>query len=1341
MTDAERRAWLDEEERKRLEDEHEEEMARQKERELKERLKQKAREKRKEKERLAEAQREKERQAAAEEQKRRDREREEEATKRKAAEEAASRPPPITIDPATARARSESAATDSPLSGKSTTSESLTYSATSSIPTAVNPALTLPTSTPSFTAAPSFTLPAIPFSAIDHFTLTHIQNLLAQMWTIALSLLSSTPIKTAAWYDNHHPACLHCHQRFGLVHRRHHCRLCGGLYCGACSGHKVTIEKFGFKNVRVCNTCLTSDHMVMTRSGWRWLVDIYQEIEGTRIKIKEAELKIAEGEPGIVLPVMPVIDVLSLNRTTSAVEWKPVSAAQRFKQGRQDQRLYRMQGEGMDVVATADHRMLTATRRPHGPLQSGSLDFHTVEELAGLQYAAARNSKVTAFAHSDRHVVVRSGTNRQPPYIFDIAGMSAICALWRDRDLQRGFLRFVGFWLGDGGLMVNQFKTLLSQRKLAGMAWLVDLLDEVFPYWWYRNPTATDGKGITFQFSIRCPPLYAWLLVMAVGPAGYNPLSRPQLRMYPHFDYDDDVVKAEAASKYKPRGERRTDWTEADMLAALKRGPRRRACVVCKSEDQDGARVTCSGRRCQPVDDITRAHARCVGREEKVAFCRPKGNKTEAWPWYCPQRVCQREQREWDTAYPFVPPPAPPLSAKSSKSSKSPEAAKDPKAEKDEEEEAEENDQVCVACGGGDSIEGNELLLCDGCDRGGHQVCVDIPVLPPEGVGWYCDNCAELAPSAIAPPSAAPLLLQQRPASEDDRSSKRRHSDAANLIFNSTVTPHVQACDVCLETRAAAVPMRDCNSCGKSFDHMDCTHTVSMAGNWQCSHCDVWLDGGGGGGVAQTQTAPAAAAPAAPMVATGVIFNGGVFDIDADGNWFHRKRWMGPNALVASTFANLSQPQAVALLEGFNLADGRWDRTLFNKDGSPQGTWQCTHSSMPLIHHLQLIAQLAGARCDLARHSEQGKKSTGFEGRVAVCAVDHWQLSMRFEGPCGARDLVVAQLAQPVDVSADIDKRGYYEHEDDGFVYDLTVPGNENFLTQRMSLKRIGSRRGKDVKVEVRGHPVFVGNCFVMARTVVLCRKAVESGQVEYKEVVRQAERYAEGEREKARAAQLKLMQGGVVKSEKQITVVETPRGSTTLAQITPPMSPELQAALAAGTAESAVDALRTPPKKKEKKDAPISPALVPFFAGSPKDKDKDKEKEKEAAASSPVATIAEEPAAAVSAAAVADQHEREERHQRMLKLIDVEREKQKRLQKESDAAALPPAHPSSAVGVRRLSASSSAASSAAPSAATSATPSAASSQASSPALSAVAAPKAPKKIVKSLGLGTKAIL
>lgn len=61
----------------------------------------------------------------------------------------------------------------------------------------------------------------------------------------------------AVWVpDSDARCCMHCKEvRFSLVNRRHHCRHCGAVVCGACSDKKWTLRAISPKPVRVCNLC------------------------------------------------------------------------------------------------------------------------------------------------------------------------------------------------------------------------------------------------------------------------------------------------------------------------------------------------------------------------------------------------------------------------------------------------------------------------------------------------------------------------------------------------------------------------------------------------------------------------------------------------------------------------------------------------------------------------------------------------------------------------------------------------------------------------------------------------------------------------------------------------------------------------------------------------------------------------------------------------------------------------------------------------------------------------------------------------------------------------------
>ncbi|XP_057294266.1 uncharacterized protein LOC130622774 [Hydractinia symbiolongicarpus] len=60
-----------------------------------------------------------------------------------------------------------------------------------------------------------------------------------------------------AWvHDQETKNCMACKVRFTAVKRRHHCRKCGGVFCGSCTSMKFPILEMGFSDpVRVCDRC------------------------------------------------------------------------------------------------------------------------------------------------------------------------------------------------------------------------------------------------------------------------------------------------------------------------------------------------------------------------------------------------------------------------------------------------------------------------------------------------------------------------------------------------------------------------------------------------------------------------------------------------------------------------------------------------------------------------------------------------------------------------------------------------------------------------------------------------------------------------------------------------------------------------------------------------------------------------------------------------------------------------------------------------------------------------------------------------------------------------------
>jgi len=56
--------------------------------------------------------------------------------------------------------------------------------------------------------------------------------------------------------DEKAPTCFRCSNKFDLLHRRHHCRACGNVFCTGCCSQKRPLPMFNLGVERVCTDCL-----------------------------------------------------------------------------------------------------------------------------------------------------------------------------------------------------------------------------------------------------------------------------------------------------------------------------------------------------------------------------------------------------------------------------------------------------------------------------------------------------------------------------------------------------------------------------------------------------------------------------------------------------------------------------------------------------------------------------------------------------------------------------------------------------------------------------------------------------------------------------------------------------------------------------------------------------------------------------------------------------------------------------------------------------------------------------------------------------------------------------
>ena len=50
--------------------------------------------------------------------------------------------------------------------------------------------------------------------------------------------------------DSHSDVCLMCKTSFDLLIRRHHCRKCGGIYCGGCCSNYIKLPSGNSKDYK-----------------------------------------------------------------------------------------------------------------------------------------------------------------------------------------------------------------------------------------------------------------------------------------------------------------------------------------------------------------------------------------------------------------------------------------------------------------------------------------------------------------------------------------------------------------------------------------------------------------------------------------------------------------------------------------------------------------------------------------------------------------------------------------------------------------------------------------------------------------------------------------------------------------------------------------------------------------------------------------------------------------------------------------------------------------------------------------------------------------------------------
>jgi len=117
--------------------------------------------------------------------------------------------------------------------------------------------------TPSFAVSPS-----------DQLSLAYLYRYMYATWVQAFEWLDSNAhAKPPLWIEDRVSGhCFSCQKHWTVVARRHHCRLCGALFCGTCSRFRVDMPSLGIMDpVRCCLRCFgAAQSMSMSNSLALW---------------------------------------------------------------------------------------------------------------------------------------------------------------------------------------------------------------------------------------------------------------------------------------------------------------------------------------------------------------------------------------------------------------------------------------------------------------------------------------------------------------------------------------------------------------------------------------------------------------------------------------------------------------------------------------------------------------------------------------------------------------------------------------------------------------------------------------------------------------------------------------------------------------------------------------------------------------------------------------------------------------------------------------------------------------------------------------------------------------
>ncbi|KAJ2450503.1 hypothetical protein EV183_004245 [Coemansia sp. RSA 2336] len=279
--------------------------------------------------------------------------------------------------------------------------------------------------------------------------------------------------------------------------------------------------------------CLSRDHDVLTKSGWKSIAGVSAADE-----------------------------VMTMNLQTGAQEWQPV---QKVAKVAHNGPLFRLQSGEMDAVCDASHRWYVNTKDAPNSFTSVTVEDMRAGKL--LPYLGHQWEQPGAFAVHANHAIPLVAANCNQTYAWSEYSWLTIA----DSEANLIWCRFIGLVLGSGdiakdaeGSQVHIYAETDAAKQLVAL--VQEKLNAVLPQAVISGPAEGKTSGsLVWTIGGQLEEMCQFFKTMLAGPLSFDPSDSQQVQAYDQAQYRSLITQQqqqqqEAVESLIPRHWLHYDW-------------------------------------------------------------------------------------------------------------------------------------------------------------------------------------------------------------------------------------------------------------------------------------------------------------------------------------------------------------------------------------------------------------------------------------------------------------------------------------------------------------------------------------------------------------------------------------------------------------------------------------------------------------------------------------------------------------------------------------------------------------------------------------------------------------